>query len=167
MVESNKTIITEIVILSVISLITIFLFSDIKNKTLNETYSLLSYNTFLELRSNNDNEVRIIPSNDNTINDLDSPSYQVLNNKENSNYSVILIIDKASTYDLDYFNYKINNKIAKLNSAPRKEDDTNYYYYLDNINNKEFTFNLWLNDNYHDDFTKYKLIYQISIQEEI
>ena len=165
MVESNKTIITEIVILSVISLIMIFLFSDIKNKTLNETYSLLSYNTSLELRSNNDNEVRIIPSNDNLINDLDSPSYQVLNNEENSNYSVILIIDKASTYDLDYFNYKINDKIAKLNSALRKEDNTNYY--LDNINNEEFTFNLWLNDNYHDDFTKYKLIYQISIQEEV
>ena len=62
---------------------------------------------------------------------------------------------------------KQSYKNAKLNSAPRKEDNTNYYYYLDNINNKEFTFNLWLNDNYHDDFTKYNLIYQISIQEEI
>lgn len=172
MMESKKSLLLEIFILSIISVVTIVIFSNIQMQNKNETMALFTNDYLLELEEVSSGNILLMPIKDKLITEEQSAQYQVKNNGKDTSYRFILAVDKDSTFDFHYIRFKVNQSYGKLSEVPYHEDSNYYYYYLieDNIEEKDshnVSFNIWLDESYQENFMNQRFSYYIMVSNHI
>lgn len=172
MMESKKSLLVEIFILSIISVLTIIIFSNIQMQNKKGTMALFMNDEALELEEISSGNILLMPIKDSLITEEQSAQYQIKNNGKDTFYRFILVVDKDSTFDLHYIHFKVNQFYGRLNEVSYQEDSLYYYYDLigDKIGEQEIqniSFNIWLDDSYKENFMNQRFSYYMMISDHI